>query len=135
MTVTFHKRKKTMINNPEQLSTLDIIRKIRHLEHSVSLCLIRSGSALCKNRQKRIKVLYSYLHMNQENDDHKCQCCLFNRHETDSKNSLSFDNSQLKDAITLLRQYSRSLPKMPTYRLFETYLDKMEQQLNSKTTL
>lgn len=72
MTVTFHKRKKTMINNPEQLSTPDIIRKIRHLEHSVTLCLIRSGPGLCVNRQKRIKLLYSYLRMNQQQVIQEC---------------------------------------------------------------
>jgi len=50
-----------MCTNPENLSQEEIKRKIRHLEHSVLLCYIRSGPAFCVNRERRIRVLKSYL--------------------------------------------------------------------------
>lgn len=51
--------------NPENLTQEEIKRKIRHLEHSVIMCYIRSGPAFCVNREHRIKVLKSYLEMEQ----------------------------------------------------------------------
>ena len=47
--------------NPEGLTKEEIIRKINHLEHSIIICYIRSGPAFCVNREKRVKVLKTYL--------------------------------------------------------------------------
>lgn len=52
---------KILNENPEGLSRKDIHRKIDYLEHSILLCLIRSGEAFCVNRIARVKLLRTYL--------------------------------------------------------------------------
>ena len=52
--------------NPENLSIKELKRKIEHLEKSVTTCYIRSGPLFCKNREKRLKLLKTYLNEAKE---------------------------------------------------------------------
>jgi len=47
--------------NPENLSREEILKKIDYLENNILTCLFRSGPANCVNREKRVKLLKSYL--------------------------------------------------------------------------